>query len=34
MLHVQLAATAHGIRGTWRDLEGADIARFEPGVDA
>jgi hypothetical protein len=30
MLHVELAAAAHGVRGTWTDLNGMDVARFDP----
>lgn len=30
MLHVELAAEAHGVRGRWIDLSGSDVARFEP----
>jgi len=32
MLHAELAASAHGILGTWRDLTGLDVARFDPQV--
>ena len=30
MLHIDLAATAHGIDGVWTDLHGKDVARFDP----
>jgi hypothetical protein len=30
MLHVELAAIAHGVTGCWTDLEGSDVARFDP----
>jgi hypothetical protein len=30
MLHVDLAAMAHGVDGVWTDLRGGDIARFDP----
>jgi len=30
MLHVEIAAEAHGVRGDWTDLTGSDVARFEP----
>jgi nitroreductase len=30
MLHIDLAATAHGIDGIWTDLHGGDVARFDP----
>lgn len=30
MLHADLAANAHKIDGVWTDLEGADVARFDP----
>jgi len=30
MLHVDLAAEAHGIDGVWTDLKGLDVARFDP----
>jgi hypothetical protein len=29
MLHLQLGALAEGVHGTWTDLEGADVARFD-----
>ena len=32
MLHVELAAAAHGVDGAWTDLSGADVARFDPEV--
>lgn len=30
MLHVHLAAAAHGVEGVWTDLTGLDVARFDP----
>ena len=30
MLHVELAALAHGIEGAWTDLAGMDVARYDP----
>ncbi|MDR3687090.1 MAG: nitroreductase family protein [Coriobacteriia bacterium] len=30
MLHVELAAHAHGLTGRWTDLVGSDVARFDP----
>jgi nitroreductase len=30
MLHVDLAAAAHGVDGVWTDLTGMDVARFDP----
>jgi len=30
MLHVEIAAAAHGVRGCWTDLSGKDVARFDP----
>lgn len=30
MLHVHLAAAAHGVDGVWTDLTGSDVARFDP----
>jgi nitroreductase len=30
MLHAELAATAHGVEGRWTDLDGDDVARFDP----
>jgi len=32
MLHLELAAEAHGVAGLWTDLAGSDVARFEPVV--
>jgi hypothetical protein len=29
MLHVELAAQAHGLSGHWTDLAGNDVARFD-----
>jgi hypothetical protein len=29
MLHAELGAVASGMRGSWTDLEGADVARYE-----
>lgn len=30
MLHAELGALTEGVTGTWTDLEGTDIARFDP----
>ncbi|TDB38279.1 MAG: hypothetical protein D9V44_09670 [Actinobacteria bacterium] len=30
MLHIELGARTEGVRGTWTDLSGRDIARFDP----
>jgi hypothetical protein len=30
MLHVDIAARAHEVRGEWTDLSGRDVARFSP----
>ena len=30
MLHAEIAAEAHGIHGSWTDLAGTDVARFDP----
>jgi nitroreductase len=30
MLHAELGAMASGARGAWTDLDGADVARFDP----
>jgi hypothetical protein len=30
MLHIELAAAAHRVRGTWTDLASPDVARFDP----
>jgi hypothetical protein len=30
MLHAELAADAYGVTGTWSDLDGNDVARFDP----
>ena len=30
MMHAELAALAHGVNGTWTDLRGSDVARFDP----
>jgi hypothetical protein len=32
MLHIELAAQAHGLTGRWTDLEGTDVARFDPEI--
>jgi hypothetical protein len=32
MLHVEIAAEAHGVRGRWTDLAGGDVARFDPAA--
>jgi nitroreductase len=34
MLHVELAALAHGVDGAWTDLRGSDVARFDPAQSA
>lgn len=30
MLHAELGAVASGVRGRWTDMDGSDVARFEP----
>jgi hypothetical protein len=32
MLHVEVGAAVAGVAGAWSDLDGLDVARFDPAT--